>query len=195
MAEEDFVAFVDRVRAGDQQAAADLVQRYQGLIRREIRLRLSDPAVYRIQDDEDICQSVLASFFVRATLGQYELNDPAQLRQLLLAMARNKLARAGRSAHAQKRDGGRTAAEAADDMSLPGAAPTASRVVAGRELLDAVRGRLSDEERQVVEMRSHGHDWATIANQLGGTPDSRRMQVARALDRVGAELGLEGSDE
>ena len=38
------------------------------------------------------------------------------------------------------------------------------------------------------------HDWAEIARQLGGTPDGRRMQLTRALDRVSGELGLEDGD-
>ena len=33
--------------------------------------------------------------------------------------------------------------------------------------------------------------WPDIAAELGGTPDARRKQLARALDRVAAELGLE----
>lgn len=34
----------------------------------------------------------MASFFVRAALGQYELDRPEQLLKLLAAMARHKLA-------------------------------------------------------------------------------------------------------
>jgi hypothetical protein len=34
---------------------------------------------------------VLGSFFVRAALGQYELNRPEQLFKLLASMAHNKL--------------------------------------------------------------------------------------------------------
>jgi len=39
----------------------------------------------------DICQSVLASFFVRAALGQYELETPGHLLKLLVSMSRKKL--------------------------------------------------------------------------------------------------------
>jgi len=35
-----FADFIDRVRAGDEQAAAELVRRYEPLIRREVRLHL-----------------------------------------------------------------------------------------------------------------------------------------------------------
>lgn len=194
MSEGDFAAFLTRVRAGDERAAADLVQRYESVIRREVRLRLTDPSLYRLLDDEDVCQSVLASFFVRASLGQYDLHDPAQLRQLLLTMARNKVAHAARRQHTQKR-GGQNAREAVDDLSLAGEGPSPSRVAAGRELLERVRQGLSEEERRLADLRGQGHDWAEIAQQLGGTADSRRMQLTRALDRVSGELGLEDGDD
>jgi RNA polymerase sigma-70 factor (ECF subfamily) len=195
MSDEAFTAFLARVRSGDEEAAAELVRRYEAVIRREVRFRLTDPTVYRLLDDEDICQSVLTSFFVRAQLGEYDLNDPAQLRQLLLSMARNKLAHAGRRQHTQKRGGGRNATETVEELGVAGRDPSASQVAAGRELLDQVRGKLNEEEQHVAELRGQGHDWAQIARQLGGTPDGRRMQLTRALDRVARELGLENADE
>jgi hypothetical protein len=71
-----------RVRAGDEAAAADLVRRYEPAIRRAVRLRLRDPCLGRLCDSMDVCQSVLASFFVRAALGQYDLNSTDQLLRL-----------------------------------------------------------------------------------------------------------------
>ena len=56
---------IRRVRAGDEQAAAELVRRYEPLIRREVRFQLEDRRLCRVFDSMDICQSVLASFFVR----------------------------------------------------------------------------------------------------------------------------------
>jgi RNA polymerase sigma-70 factor (ECF subfamily) len=191
MPEEDFAAFLSRVRAGDEEAADELVRRFDSVIRREVRLRLTDPSVFRLVDDEDVCQSVLASFFRRAALGQYDLRDPAQLRQLLVSMARHKLAHAGRREHTQKRDAGRNKSDPVEDLSLPGGEATPSRVVAGREMLEQIRKRLNDEERRVAELRAVGHSWGEIAEQMGGTADGRRMQLTRALDRVSIELGLE----
>ena len=66
MPDDDFVGFLARVRSGDAQAAENLVRQYEAVIRREVRLRLTNPSVYRLLDDDDVCQSVLASFFVRA---------------------------------------------------------------------------------------------------------------------------------
>src|SRR6188768_1022559 len=86
-----FTTFMTRVRAGDQQATTELVRLYEPEIRREVRLRLRDPRLRRDFDSMDICQSVLASFFVRAALGQYELDQPEQLLRLLVDMSRKKL--------------------------------------------------------------------------------------------------------
>src|SRR5215510_13664761 len=83
-----------RVRAGDANAAAELVRQYEPAIRRRVRvwLRLQDPRLQRVFDSMDVCQSVLASFFVRAAAGQYDLQEPGQLIALLFRMARHKLA-------------------------------------------------------------------------------------------------------
>src|SRR5215813_13431984 len=89
----DYTTFVRRVRAGDQDAAAELVRRYEPEIRLMVRtwLRLRDPRLRRVFDSMDVCQSVLASFFVRAAVGEYDLDQPQQLVRLLVGMARNKL--------------------------------------------------------------------------------------------------------
>jgi hypothetical protein len=63
--------------------------------------------------------------------------------------------------------------------------------VAGQELLCEARRRLSDEERQLAERRAQGEGWAEIAAELGGTPDGRRVQLARALHRVARQLRLD----
>src|SRR5262247_599815 len=93
---ETFAEFVRRIRAGDGQAAAEMVRRYEPLIRREVRLRTEDRRLARVFDSMDVCQSVLASFFVRTAAGQYDLDRPEQLLQLLVTMARNKLVSAAR---------------------------------------------------------------------------------------------------
>jgi hypothetical protein len=72
-------------------------------------------------------------------------------------------------------------------------APSPSQLVAGQELLQRFRQSLSPEEKQLADFRSQGLSWTDIAAQLGGTPQARRMQLARAVERVSKELGLEES--
>src|SRR5262245_37887429 len=91
MAEAAFADFIRRIRAGDAGAAEELVRHYESAIRVAVRLRLTDPALLRHFDSMDVCQSVLASFFVRTAAGQFDLESPAQLTALLTRMAQNKL--------------------------------------------------------------------------------------------------------
>jgi RNA polymerase sigma-70 factor (ECF subfamily) len=188
-----FRDLIARVRAGDEAAAADLVRRYEPAIRRAVHVRLSDPRLGRLLDSMDVCQSVLASFFVRAALGQYDLESPRQLLKLLATMARNKLANQAHRLRARRRDCRRDAAgsDQAREVADPAASP--SRQAAARELLDEARRRLSPEERRLLDLRQQGRAWAEVAEELGGNPDALRVQLARAVERVAQQLGLDGS--
>jgi RNA polymerase sigma-70 factor (ECF subfamily) len=141
-------------------------------------------------DPADVCQSVLASFFVRATAGQFDLGQPDQLARLLVRMARNKLASAARRQTRQRRDHRRVAGGDAL-AAVAGDEPTPSRLVAGRELLERFHALLTPEERQIADLRAQGAAWADVAEQLGGTAQARRMQLARAVERAAAQLGLD----
>jgi len=192
MAEETtFADFLRRIRDGDEAAAAELVRRYESAIRVEVRMRLDDPRFHRVLDSMDVCQSVLASFFVRAASGQYDLQRPEQLVALLVTIARNKAIRAVRRQRAQRRDDRRHVVLSGSSPDLASAEPSASRIVSGRELLAEVRSRLSEEERRLADLRAEGRQWAAIASEVGGTPQARRKQLARAIDRVSIEIGLE----
>jgi RNA polymerase sigma factor (sigma-70 family) len=189
----EYADFIRRLRAGDEQAAVDLVKRYEAEIRLEIRtwLRLRDPRLRRVFDSMDVCQSVLASFFLRAAVGAYELDQPQQLIRLLVGMARHKLAEQVKHHHRQRRDVRR--AHVPDTFDVADTAQTPSQQVAGRELLAEMRKRLTPEEQQVAELRARGCDWTQVATQLGGTPEGRRKQLRRAVARLEVELGLDES--
>jgi DNA-directed RNA polymerase specialized sigma24 family protein len=91
---------------------------------------------------------------------------------------------------AQRRDRRRVVAAGAEDQ-LPAATASPSRNVASKELLQEVQRRLSPEERRLVELRHQGHDWTAVAAEVGGSPEALRKRLARALDRVARELGLD----
>jgi RNA polymerase sigma factor (sigma-70 family) len=187
----DFQQLVRRVRAGEEAAAAELVRRYEPAIRRAVRIRLGDTRLSRAFDSMDVSQSVLASFFVRAGLGQYQLDAPEQLVKLLTTMARHKLADRVDRERAECRDARRVEEGSAENRDIIGAASSPSRQVAAKELLEEVRNRLSPEERQLVELRSQGLDWAAIAARQGGSPEALRKRLARATERVARELGVD----
>jgi RNA polymerase sigma-70 factor (ECF subfamily) len=192
MAEDTpFVDLIRRIRAGEAPAAAELVRRYEPVVRMEVRCRMRDPRLRQQVDSMDICQSVLASFFVRAAAGQYDLDQPENLIRLLVVMARRKVAFQARRQRAQRRDVRRVAALHEEAGNLPTSDPSPSELVAGQELLDEFRRRLSPEERQLAELRAQGREWAQIAAEVGGSPQARRKQLERAVERVAQELGLD----
>jgi len=190
-----FPDFLKRIRAGDSQAAEELVRKYESLIRRQVRLNL-DSRLNRIFDSMDVCQSVLKSFFVRTAAGQYDLDDPKELVRLLVSMAQNKLASAARNEHRKKRDQRRTASGDDALAGLAVATPSPSQVVEARDLLAETRRRLTPEERLLADFRGQELEWQEIAQRLGGTAQARRLQLSRAIDRVALELRLdEDGDE
>ncbi|MEQ1905249.1 MAG: ECF-type sigma factor [Pirellulaceae bacterium] len=187
--EEEFRSFVERFRAGDASAAEELVRHYEPIIRREIRFRMIDSRLTRIYDSVDFSQAVMASFFLRSA--DFEFKEPQDLVRLLITMARNKMATSARKLFSQKREGHRQEVgdamleQVADDRDTP------SKVVGMLELVAEAKKRLSPEERLLVEFRNQGKSWEDIANEIGGTPQGRRMQLARALERVTESLGIE----
>jgi DNA-directed RNA polymerase specialized sigma24 family protein len=191
MTEENaFQDLIRRVRAGDPEAAPALVRRYEPAIRRIVRLRLRDRRLRRSFDSLDICQSVLHSFFARAALGQFDFHRPKDLLNLLAKMAQWKLGHQVEHEQAQRRDHRRLVdLEGQPDPAVAGNTP--SQIVAAKDLLQEVRKRLSEEELRLVDLRALGREWEDIARELGGNPASLRKKLARALDRVARELGLD----
>ncbi len=186
----EFSDLIRRVRRGDPSAAEELVREYEPEIRREVRLRLTDPSLRQTVDSMDICQSVWCNFFVRISLGQFDLVRPEQFVRLLITIARNKVidrhrreqARGGRKV--QLPSNAQSGSEPADDASGP------STIVAGRELVDQVRARMSDDEGEIANRRQDGQSWEEVAVAMGCTADAARKRLSRAVGRIFDELGL-----
>jgi RNA polymerase sigma-70 factor (ECF subfamily) len=191
MAAEPFREFLRRVRAGDEAAAAELVEKYVPLIRREVRMRLTDPALFRLVSVSDVCQSVLLSFFVRAAAGQYELDSPQDLRNLLLRMACNKAAGQARRVRSRPADARRVESDNLERLDLVLEAASPAQAVTSRDLVREVLRRLPAEERRLAELRGQGLTWPQVSAEVGGTSEARRKQLARALDLVLEQLGLQ----
>lgn len=186
-----FDLLIHRVRAGDHDAAAEVVRLYEPAIRRAVRFRLADAHLRSQLDSIDICQSVLRSFFVRAASGQYDLETPEQLLGLLATMARRKLISESRRQRSQRRGGHYTTASGQDVQVFADPSARAPEEVEARDLLQEVRRRLTADERELLDLRNQGHDWGEIAVQLGGTAGALRKKLTRAINRVACELGLD----
>ena len=144
----------------------------------------------------DICQSVLASFFVRTALGQYELDTPDKLLHLLTSITRNKLTSQYSRLYAQKRDVRREASIGDNASQVAAQTSDPSEQASAKEILEKVRSRLSVDERHLADQRALGLGWKEIAIEIGGTEEAARKKLTRAVNQAMAEIGLvEVSDE
>ena len=62
--------------------------------------------------------------------------------------------------------------------------PDPSAAVDGRDLLDAVNDRLSEQERELAVQWASGEPWDKIGEKTGDRPDALRARLGRALERV-----------
>jgi RNA polymerase sigma factor (sigma-70 family) len=185
-----FHDLICRIRAKDEEAAVELVRKYDPFIQQGARRRLTDPELRRLVDAGDISQAVLARFFEGAAAGKFAIAQPEDLLKLLNTMAHNELTSCIRKIRAARRssDQPQTLDPQDDDFIDP--SPTPSQIVADEELMEEFSRRLSPEERQLAHLRASGRPWSEIAAEVNSSPDSLRMQLSRAIARVRRELGL-----
>ncbi|HEY1377058.1 MAG TPA: hypothetical protein VGF55_09705, partial [Gemmataceae bacterium] len=93
METDEFRRLLDRVRQNDEAAAAELVAHYEPEIRTMVRawLRPWEIRLRKVFDSNDICQSVLAWFFLKDAAKKYDLAAPDNLRRLFMVMVRNRV--------------------------------------------------------------------------------------------------------
>jgi RNA polymerase sigma factor (sigma-70 family) len=187
----EFSELIGRIRRGDADAACEIVRQYEMAIRVAIRTRLSDPRLRRHFDSMDICQSVLASFFLRAATGAFDLNDPRQLVALLMKMAEKKLAMHARAHFRQCRDLRRSSPENNQCATIASGWPDAARHAIGKELLNRALEMMNEDERTIARHRVRGETWADIASAMGGSAEARRKQYERAVEVIADRLDLE----
>ena len=144
--EASFTDLLNRIRTGDATAAEELVERYQPALRRMVHVRLVSDRLRRLFDSEDICQSVLASFFVRMALGQYDLEQPEDLLKLLAVMARNKVVNKARRMDLNGQGGERVSLADLSNSVLTAASAGPSRHAALKDLLQEIPRQLTSQE-------------------------------------------------
>ncbi len=187
--DHSFLELMSRVRAGERDAAAEMIREFEPELRREVRARMTRRHLRRVVDSTDICQSVFGNFFLRLSLGQFDLARPQDLVRLLATMARNKVIDKHRR---EQHRGGDTLLslevllkepESSDDRPVD--------VVIQNDLIVEVQSRMTAEEREISERRQLGQSWDTISEAMNSGSEALRKRLTRALDRISNELSLE----
>jgi len=194
--EASVTQWIDRLKAGEPDAAQKLWERYfrrlVGLAKKKLRT-----APRRAADEEDVALSAFDSFCRGAEKGQFpQLNDRLDLWQVLVLLTARKAMDLAQHERRQKRGGGAVLDEAA----LPGPAGSSART-AGLEQIEGLEptpafaaqvaeeyGRLlerldSPELRTVAMRKVEGYGNEEIAEQLGCglRTVERRLRLIRSV--------------
>jgi RNA polymerase sigma-70 factor (ECF subfamily) len=180
----EFQGLIRRARSGDEDAAARLAREFEPFIRRFVRVRMrgrSNRDRLRPElDSADICQSVFKSLFVGLRHGRFELDQPEQLQKLLSAMVRFKVATKARRLSVTLRD----LLDADESKEPVDSGPGPEKPVDDKDLLDTILKQFAADELDLLVRRLHDQPWPAIAEAVGGTAESLRKKLARALERV-----------
>src|SRR6185312_6674034 len=161
--------FIARIRAGEEEAARELLRRYEAKVRLVVRRQL--PKLLRSRFDSlDFLQSVWGSFFHRVRTGSTDIEDEPNLVAFLAWAARNRVVDEYRRASSQKQDMRREeplwdGGDRPRDLVAPLA--TASQVAQANEALERLEERLPDDRRALLALKAEGYSCREIGEQLG----------------------------
>jgi RNA polymerase sigma-70 factor (ECF subfamily) len=172
-----------RLRSGEQDAAAALYVRYVQRVEAVAKAGTS-PALAARMDAEDVVQSVFRTFFRRASEGQYQVPDGAELWNLLRVISINKIRLLAAHHRAAKRSVGVTCELDETLHNYDGAGEENALLILKLLIEDAVEV-LPEDQRRMVQLRIEGHSVAEIA---AATHRAKRS-VERLLQDFRTRLG------
>ncbi|MGE3806062.1 MAG: RNA polymerase sigma factor [Gemmataceae bacterium] len=198
MDDERSAILLARWREGDQEAAAQLFERYADRLVALAKSRLPARLAQRV-DAEDVVQSVYRSFFAAARAGRYELERGGDLWRLLVTITINKVHRQFTHHQRDRRDSRReqTIPDHEREQGLGPSAPLLTRepgpleVVAICDELENILRDLKPAYRQMVELRLQGYNVFEIADETG----AGERTVRRVLDKIKTRLELRRREE
>ncbi len=164
----DIARFLERIAAGDQDAARELLTRYEAEVRLVVRRQL--PRLLRSRFDSlDFLQSVWGSFFRRVKGGPAEFEDSRHLVAFLARAAKNKVIDEYRRAGSRKADMHREEPLWADGdtpRDLAAAGDTPSQVAEAREAFTNLRDLLPEDRHLLLELKAQGLSSKDIGERL-----------------------------
>ena len=186
---DDIPAFLARIQAGDQDAARELLQRYEAEVRLVVRRQL--PKLLRSRFDSlDFLQSVWGSFFRKIQTGPAEFEDSRHLVAFLARAAKNKVIDEYRKAGSQKQDVRREEPlwiEGYRARDVVGPVDSPSELVEAQEVFERLRDLLPQERRSIFELKAEGLSSRDIGEQLGIS----ERTVQRVLESLRRQADLE----
>ena len=177
--------FLARIQGGDEVAVEAMLRELDPFLRRVIRMRLLDGRLRRAVDTTDILQSLLKDFLRRPAAGEPAEARSSELCAYLAAAVHHKV-------HTRLRKERRHAGSLPEEWEPASPEPDVGKRVEDQDFAEAVRGRLDESARSLLDLKAQGLTWQEVAAKVGGRADALRMRVNRAVATALAELGNGG---
>lgn len=187
----DISRFLSRIQAGDEDAARELLCRYEAEVRLVVRRQL--PRLLRSRFDSlDFLQSVWGDFFQKVRTGPTEFQDERHLVGFLARAAKNKVIDEYRRAASQKGDMHREEplwgdGERPREVAASGATP--SEVAEAHEAFDRLLVMLPDDRRTILELKAQG----LSSREIGDRLEISERTVQRVLEDLRRRAGEHGA--
>jgi RNA polymerase sigma factor (sigma-70 family) len=190
--ESELRQFLTRIRDGDEDAARELLRRYEAKVRLVVRRQL--PRLLRPRfDSHDFVQSIWGSFFRRIKTTPSELECTENLIGFLARTARNKVIDEYRRASSRKQDMRREVSmwRGTEPRELVDGSDTPSEVAEASEALDRLREFLPENRKCVLDLKAEGLTTVEIAARLG----IGERTVRRVIEDLRHRAGIDGAGE
>lgn len=182
-------AFLNRIQHGDQDAARDLLTRYEAEVRLVVRRQL--PRLLRSRFDSlDFLQSVWGSFFRRIREGATEFEDSRHLVAFLARAAKNKVIDEYRRAASQKQDMHREESLWTDrdrPRDLADSGETPSQIAEAHEAFHRLSSLVPEDRRVVLELKAQGLSSREIGDKLGVSERTVQRVIEELRRKAGAD--------
>jgi RNA polymerase sigma-70 factor (ECF subfamily) len=182
--DHEFEDLIEQVRAGSQQAAWTLVDKYSRDVQRFVRRSLHQKLRSKF-DSMDFVQIVWGSFF-RCPDRLQGMAKAEQLIAYLATLAKFKvLAEVRRRLQTEKHNLDREEPNSeGSPREMMGNIPTPSAVAIARERWDQLLSGEPDQVRRIVELRLQGTTYTEIATQLEIHERTARKTIKRLLSQA-----------
>jgi RNA polymerase sigma-70 factor (ECF subfamily) len=173
-ADPSFTELMERLRTGDQHAAARVFEEYAGRLVALARARLGAALRSKV-DPEDVMQSAFKSFFLRQTTGQWRLENWDSLWGLLAQITVRKCGHRVEYFHAAcrniDRETGRSSASDDSTVEWEAAArdPTPEEAAILAETVERLMKELGSRDRQILALTLQGYGIRDLSATLGCT--------------------------
>jgi RNA polymerase sigma-70 factor (ECF subfamily) len=178
MSESSIDTLVERLRAGDDSAATELVRMYEPYLRLVVRRQLNASQRSKF-DSIDIVQSIWMDVIVGFHESQWQFQTKEQLQAFLIRIARNRLIDRVRQ-NANANNVRRLLNE--DEVAVPAGA-TASQEVMSGELWANLLSLCPAQHRTLLELKRQGLKISEISERTGLHPGSVRRVLYELNER------------